>query len=381
MNFLALDKEKNLNYGHSLQIIASLSKLFSQNNAPFLHYRIMENLFCSCFKAKNLSRSDSAYDAKIGDLGVGLKTFILGRNSQLSSIQKIAEFNKNSTFLKELKTGEELAFALANLRNERMALANEIYGIKRSLYHIVARGLNKLIFFETDYEKIDIANLRNIKNSPSSLRFTDGINEYYFNHSKSVLQRKFYIPQNTSSLDIKIIENPFDLLLSLQDLMLEKSAKPKIAGLDFVILPLFSTKDRPKSVPKKSGLNQWNAGGRKRHFDELYIPVPKQIHKIAANFFPPKDEYFTLLTPLNEKLSAKLCQDDAKALMTNPNKDLANWLLRRILKLEVGELATFERLENLGFDSVIIEKIDKNTYSIDIMPLNSYEKFLNSFVH
>lgn len=377
MNFLALDKEENLNYGHSLQIIASLSKLFSQNNAPFLHYRIMENLFCSCFKAKNLSRSDSAYDAKIGDLGVGLKTFVLQKNS---SIGKIAEFNKNSAFLKELKSGEELALALANLRNERMALANEIYGIKRSLYHIVARRENKLIFFETDYEKIEIENIKNIKNSSKSLSFDDGKNEYYFNHSKSVLQRKFYVPTNFSSLDVKIIENPLSLLLSLEnEIAKEKDAKRQIAGIDFVVLPLFSTKGGQKFVPKKSGLNQWHAGGRKRDFDELYIPVPMQIHKIATNFFPPRDEYFTLLTPLNESLKAKLCQDNAKALMTNPNKALANWLLRRILKLKTSELATFERLENLGFDSVIIEKIGDLKFSIDIMPLNSYEKFLNSF--
>ncbi|GAD18754.1 hypothetical protein [Helicobacter fennelliae] len=75
-------------------------------------------------------------------------------------------------------------------------------------------------------------------------------------------------------------------------------------------------------------------------------------------------------------MQAKLCQDNSKALMSNPNKALANWLLRKILKLKAGELATLEKLENLGFDSVIINKEKQGIYNIDIMPMNSYEEFI-----
>lgn len=62
--------------------------------------------------------------------------------------------------------------------------------------------------------------------------------------------------------------------------------------------------------------------------------------------------------------------------MTNPNSALANWLLRRILRLKEGEIATLEKLENLGFDSVIIEKESEGIYRIDIMPLDSYQNFI-----
>lgn len=62
--------------------------------------------------------------------------------------------------------------------------------------------------------------------------------------------------------------------------------------------------------------------------------------------------------------------------MSNPNSALAKWLLRGILRLKEGELATLEKLENLGFDSVIIEKQSTKEFSIDIMPLNSYETFI-----
>ncbi|MCX2682709.1 hypothetical protein OQH60_01730 [Campylobacter sp. MIT 21-1685] len=151
INFFTLDKEKSSNYVESLQIISSLSKLFSENDTPFLHYRVMENLFCQCFKAENLSRSDTAYDTKIRNLGVGLKTFICNKNA---SIEKVAEFNKDSQTLKAKTDSKELAKTLATLRNERIQLANDLYGIKNSIYHIIARDTNKLIFFKQIMKKL-----------------------------------------------------------------------------------------------------------------------------------------------------------------------------------------------------------------------------------
>lgn len=375
MNFYNIDKDNNLKYIESIQIISSLSRLFSENEIPFLHYRVMENLFCDCFNAKNLSRSDTAYDAQIGSLGIGLKTFICQKDS---SIEKIAEFNRHAPDLKKLND-KDLAYTLSRLRNERIQSANNIYGIKDSIYHIIARQKNKLLFFETDYQEIEINKIKNIRGDNKTLQFVDGHNEYFFNRSKSVLQRKFYIPKNYNSLDIAIIDKPFDLLLHLQAQILEsKKADSKIAGVDFVILPLYSTRGGYKNVPEKSGLNQWNAGGRKRSYGEVYIPVPMIIHKLYPSFFPPKDTSFTLITPNNEKLSAKLCQDNAKALMSNPNTALADWLLKTALGLKEKKLATYERMQDLGFDCVIISKIDSRTFSIDIMPLNSYEKFIDS---
>ncbi|ETD25686.1 NgoFVII family restriction endonuclease [Helicobacter canis] len=373
LDFYAIDKEQNKNYAKSLSIIATLSRLFSDNTTPYLHYRIMENLFCDCFGFENLSRSDTAYDARLNHLGVGLKTFICNSNA---SIEKVAEFNKYSAFLKQITDKRDLAEKLAHLRNERIESANKIYDIRDSIYHIIARQDNKLLFFETDYKKININNIQKIKNNDKSLSFYDGTNEYIFNHSKSVLQRKFYIPKNPHILEIEIINNPFELLLSLQDLQI-KQHKEKIAGLDYVILPLYSMKSEIKNVPEKSGLNQWNAGGRTRKYGEVYIPVPREIHKKYPNFFPPRNEIFTLTTPNKENLKAKLCQDNAKALMSNPNTDLAKWLLQTALHYKEGELVTYERMLELGFDSVIITKESQSRFSIDIMPLDSYEKFIS----
>ena len=63
--------------------------------------------------------------------------------------------------------------------------------------------------------------------------------------------------------------------------------------------------------------------------------------------------------------------------MTDPNKAMSDWLLRKVLQLKEGELATIEKLNRLGFDSVIIIKQDNINFKIDIMKTNSYTEFIN----
>lgn len=61
--------------------------------------------------------------------------------------------------------------------------------------------------------------------------------------------------------------------------------------------------------------------------------------------------------------------------MTDPNKALSDWLLRKVLQLKEGELANIEKLDSLGFDSVIIIKDKNNNYEIDIMKTDSFDEF------
>ena len=65
-------------YQSYLQTIGSLSRLFSDTTNPFLYYRVAEKIFCASFGAEDLSRSDLSVDAKIDELGIGLKTFTMG---------------------------------------------------------------------------------------------------------------------------------------------------------------------------------------------------------------------------------------------------------------------------------------------------------------
>lgn len=374
-SFAELDIENKGNYLKLLSATAKLSRLFSESQIPYLYYRAAENIFCKSFNAENLSRGDSAFDANYNSIGIGLKTFICEKQY---STEKVAEFNKLSTQLKQYK-GKELALKLSEFRNERIELANRLYNIDNSLYHIVARKSNELILFETDYEIIDIDNINSVKESQSGLQFNDGKNFYSYNSSKSTLFRKFEIPQNTFRLPVDILDDPYTLLLDFFEEIKEISTAKDllIKGKNYVILPLYGIKDKRKFVFEKSGLNQWNASGRKRDFGEVYIPIPIIIHQLYPDFFPTRDTEFNLKVPTGETYKAKVCQDNSKALMTNPNKALSDWLLRKVLDLKEGELATIEKMNELGFDSVVIYKDEDDSFRIDKAKSDSFEDFLN----
>jgi hypothetical protein len=364
-------------YLELLSGISSLSGLFSDTSTPYINYRIAENIFCNVFNAENLSRSDIAYDAKIDNLGIGIKTFINHKNSKL---EKIAEFNALSSELRKHKA-EILIRKLAEYRNERISFANRTYEITNGIYHCVTRTIKKVVIYNTSYDYINIDKLRLIKETKAGVSFKDNLNEYAFNYSKSTLFKKFILPEDTVELNVKILDDPFNILLELLNLQnVNINRNLGEAGTNYIILPLYSlglSKPENKVVGEKSGLNQWHAGGRKRDPGEVYIPVPALIHNNFPNFFPKRDVEFTLITPTNEKLKASICQDNSKALMTDPNKALADWLLRKLLKLKEGELLTYEKLKEIGTDCVIIKKLNNEKYEIDFGPLDGFDQFVN----
>jgi hypothetical protein len=372
-SFAEIDIEKNGNYLKLLSAVSKLSGLFSESSVPFVNYRVAENIFCRSFDAGNLSRSDTAFDANYNSVGVGLKTFVCNGNT---STEKVAEFNSLSRTLKDFK-GKELALKLGEYRNDRINLASRVYNIEDSLYHIVARKEKELLLYETDYNIIDLTNIHSVKDNKASLQFEDGNNLYSFNYSKSTLFRKFIIPQNAFRLPIEIIDDPYSLLLELfeENKNLKTATDKLVKGENYVILPLYGIQKKEKFIFERSGLNQWNANGRKRDLGEIYIPIPVELHKKHPNFFPKRDQDFNLQIPTGEIFSAKVCQENSKALMTNPNKALSDWLLRKILQLKEGELATMEKLDKLGFDSVIITKNKIGDFKIDIMKTNTYSEF------
>jgi hypothetical protein len=387
-SFAELDIENNGDYLRLLSAVSRLSGLFTDSVVPLINYRVAENIFCKSFNAKNLSRSDTAFDANINSLGVGLKTFICNGNS---SSEKVAEFNSQSKELQQFN-GIDLAIKLSESRNQRIDLANRLFNINDSLYHIVARREKELLLFETDYDKIDINNINSVKSTKASLQFNDGHHQYSFNYSKSTLFRRFIIPKNVFKLPIEIIDDPYNLLLDLfeENRDLNLLSDNLIKGVNYVILPLYSTRTSEKVVGEKSGLNQWNAGGRKRNLSEAYIPVPVKIHQLYPNFFPPiEDEknHFMLHLPNGQSFEASMCQtsiveingkkiNKGKGLMTKSNKGLGDWILRKALQLKENEIVTMDMLKSIDIDSVIVIKEDDKNFKINVMKTNSYEEFI-----
>lgn len=390
--FLETQTNQNIeNYTNALKAIGAFSNLFSSSDKPFIQYRVAENAFCKAFGADNLARADVAYDAIIDGCGVGIKTFVLTGSSK---IEKVAEFNSRSSELRILN-GLDLANKLADFRNERISFADRLYNTQNRVYHIIGRDKFLIKVFETSYDLIDKTSIEILEETKSSLKFKDALNEYNFNFSKSVLMKRFIIPENCLEIPVEILEEPINVLLNLisdvgNKVDFEKEKLQNAIGLlteeelipfvDYIILPLYSPEAKKKSkepiVPEKSQLNQWNAGGRKRDPGEVYIGIPSKIRNNAPDFFPEKDVVFNLKIPNGNILSAKVCQDGSKALMTNPNKALADWMLRDVLMLQENEILTYDKLREIGYDSVKITKSTNDDYFIDFTKLDEYESFL-----
>lgn len=371
-------------YHQALQTVASLSRLFSDNDTPFLHYRVAENLFCDFFQAQNLARDDSAYDAlwtnNAGQkIAIGIKTFICDRQNKT---EKIAEFNKDASLLNGLSP-VELAHELARLRNLRIEQANDLYGTNEAIYHLVVRSQNRLRLIHADYTTIDIAHIKNVCSTKGGISFHDGQHQYSFNRSKSTLFRSFDIPTNAISLPIKILENPLSDLLKLQNISITLPSPTTTLNLsdeffladNEIILPLYSTRNADREVAVQSGINAWNAGGRQRSLGEVYIPIPSWIHAQLPDFFPAQGIHFELITPDDNSFSASACQQNRKALQTKDNDALAKWLLRDLLQLPEGHIATREDLIRADCDAVRITKCSNSQYKINKAPYGAFEEF------
>ena len=381
MNTFLSEWKNNKDYFQLLELMARLSNLFSDNTIPYLNYRVTENLFCKYFNAENLSRTDTAFDAKKESFGVGIKTFQLNNDS---SVEKVAEFNAISKFLNQYK-GADLAYQVAKARNDRMELGMRLYAIDSGCYHIIGRVQKGLTVFNSEYPLINISKIHSVVDTGKTLRFEDDKDFYSFNYSKSTLFKRFVVPSDRKEISVSIIQDPYEILRKLIDMedyngkdsdvsklhevIKNKFVIPQVSlkkGENYVVLPLFSEKFN--NVPEKSGLNQWNASGRDRNPDEVYIPIPKALHDSYPTFFPEREVPFDLRLPNGETISAKVCQSDRKALMSNPNCALGKWILRE------GELLTLDLLDRMGFNSVSVFKDDETHYRIDVcmLPYEGY---------
>jgi len=377
MNFLDTQTKPQVDeYKSLLAMVGSLSNLFSDNSIPYLYYRVHENVFCRAFKADNLSRSDCSADARKNKQGIGLKTFYENNGR---TMQKIAEFNKaRNIYKKHLSNHKRLILEIAKIRNKRIEATKAVHGINSILYHCVSRKSGRLLVYEQDMDTIDINKIKISKSAGGSnvVYFTDNKDEYSFNISKSTLFKRFCTPLNCIKVAVEIISDPFDLLLEFfRD---NESAGIISKQKQSITLPLYSS-SKGKIVSKKSGLNQWNAGGRARKEREVYIPIPAWIHQAFKEFFPGRDIPFKLRLSNGKTIDAKVCQDNSKALMSNPNADLGEWLLDDILKIAPGKLVTYALLEEIGIDSVEVEKESDSLFSIYFKDIGSYEDFVEQY--
>ena len=83
------------------------------------------------------------------------------------------------------------------------------------------------------------------------------------------------------------------------------------------------------------------------------------------------------MLPDGQWIKAKVCQQDGKAIQSNPNSSLGKWLLRDVVELDEGTLVTYDMLRVFNIDSVMFTKIEKYKYKVDFCELGTYERFYN----
>ena len=391
-------KNQRNNYKQMLALVGSLSNLFSDSDKPLLHYRAHENIFCKYFEALNLSRDDCSADAIKDKIGIGLKTWV-GQDDQ-----KIAEFGRLRPSYEHL-SGIELIKAIASYRNTRIQVTKNLHGLREMIYHIIKRVPNAMKIYECAFDYIDVENIviDEARGHANNVYFSDGRHTYHFSKSKNTLYMIFEKMDFMDSFEVEILDDPFEVL---KQLLLHEPCKALTRTIDEtparqLCLRLYNVlNDGTKFVPQRSGLNQWNAKGRKRDENELYIAYLAKDRERDETFFPPRDTPFTLLLPDGTSMSAKVCQgaftkvrqemynkmtdrekeiEDSrtlvgKSIMSNPNKTLGKWLLRDVFEVPVGTLITYDMLCQFGVDSVIFTKISNNQYSVDFAPLGTYER-------
>ena len=374
-------EEERKKYIELLKITGSLSNLFSDSETPYIYYRAMENIFCKAFSAENLSRSDISADASKSGVGIGLKTFLQNNGR---TFQKVAEFNRESLNINNLDD-EELIYYVSEMRNERIETTKRISHCNSMIYHLLTRSISSMAVFEEEMDLVDINSIKNIKSKGNSVSFSDKFNEYNFNKSKSTLFKRF-ITDDKKQIEVfkvDILEDPYELLLGLNTKNNIKYLKKENEDvIDFIILPLYSP--RTNEVAEKSGLNQWNASGRPRDPDEVYIPIPSWIHKSKNGFFKYntedfKTDSFNVYLPSGEVISMRVAQQGGKALMSNPNKKLGEWLLREVLNVKYGTLLTKKMLDQIGIDSLKLSKRHDGNFYLDFVKSGSYENFKNKY--
>lgn len=383
-------------YVKFLEIFGALSGLFKDNmegtNAkkPFLYYRNHEQLFARVFNVEDLTRKDSAFDALAivnGErIGVGLKTWIHSNNL---TYQKVAEFNKLALTeihpLIQAGEAEKVIEKVAQLRNERVQLDQRQYGTTKDIYHYITRDDSVMYIVECNYDLIQLDSLKLLGIKGGTYSFTDGINNYKFYTSKSVLLKEFDASESKILKRIPIMQfnDPFELLEKI-DLPISESQEEE----EVLYLPIYS--DSSFEVEEKSGFNAWNAapkvkGSLKNRPDfEAYIPIPRWIHHVFPKFFGfdalndderNESEAFNLHLPDGRSIPAIVTQSAGKSLQTNPQSVLGKWILHDVLGLQARELLTMKHLAELGVDSLKITKIDNGNFKIELAETYAFEKW------
>ncbi|HFI0463226.1 TPA: NgoFVII family restriction endonuclease [Streptococcus suis] len=420
-------KEDREEYIKFLQVYGALTNLFRQKHGdpiPYLDSKFQETIFAKIFKGENVDIGNTPHDVLsiFGQerIGIGLKTWM---NSK-PSFQKVMQLKRYKSEIDPLilKSDEELAYKISQIKNERMISDYNRLGLSHdsNIYHYITRDASKFVIQETHYPLVELNNLRNFKRTPTGFQWSDGHKDYKYTFGDSQIWQHFDSNKKDTNVlyqfNVDILDDPFDFLLKSYFGFVDSSKIQKDnSDIYEVYLPLYSY--RTKEVEEKSGLNAWNAAPKNkgsetlRPLNEVYIPIPREFHRKVPDFFcenvfdlekraksfngdksnKPKIR-FRLRLPDGREIPALVGQDGMKSLQSGSltEKDpstnklygqsaLGQWLLVDVLGLKDRQMVTREWLQKKGTDSIRLwrRKDDYSIINIDFAPIGSFESFMN----
>jgi hypothetical protein len=182
----------------------------------------VETAFSLSFHGINHSLKDVVVDSSIGNVGIGLKTFLLAGKKSPVADEKIAQFDQvDSKLLATSRHGELIRWVI-NEWNKRFWETMEMYNLNTMMYHCVLRTEGRLFIQEYPMYAIDHTNLR-FKHLKKSIGFVAGGSKYYFSLSKKTLYRYFYL--GTPIAEIRVHQLNYD------DAMKRMTTKPTANAL------------------------------------------------------------------------------------------------------------------------------------------------------
>jgi hypothetical protein len=360
-----------------LRVLGWVTKLNGENeDVPFMYYRGVEDAYCKATGARNLGKDDIVVDAVGRGIGVAIKTFLEGQGS---SYQIIGEFGAAKPSYDKLEPLAKMK-KVCGLRNQRIEDAKRLHELDKVFYLVFVRAKGKIMIMEQPLRTISLRDIRIKKATTGSIHFSDGQHEYKFDISDSKLYKKFYSRHAQITFPVKILKDPYKALLKLIGPATLKVTKKtthanKTKKSESVVLPLFSTGARGKYVPERSGLNQWNAKGRKRSPDEIYVLIPSWLREKIPAFLPKNGSEFSVVRPDARSMRCKACQQGGKALMSIPNRALGTFILRDALSIKPGKIVTCDDLLKAGIDGIRLSKISNKTFALEVAKVGEYEKF------
>ncbi|WP_225429536.1 phospholipase D-like domain-containing protein [Limosilactobacillus reuteri] len=416
--------EQREEYKDYLKMYGALSAMFNQKSsetgAPYLDSKFQETIYAKSFNSEDVDIGNTPHDIRstFGNykVGIGIKTWLSSKPSYQKVMQLKRYKDEINPYVSE-ETKDELAYAIAKIKNERLITDYKRLGLKvnENIYHYVTRDKGQLSLSETSYPLVDMDKLKPGKLAKSSFTFTDGHKKYRYTFGDSQIWMRFGETEpDTYLLDkinIEILEDPFAFLRNAFKNYKENNGMfvpSHVIQRDYLYLPLYSYKT--KEVAESSGLNAWNGKPKTkgsttvRPEGEAYIPIPKALWKKHPYWVDPNvdmrkyNEYkqktgqssykINLHMPDGQVFEALFAQSDFKGLQTDPQSILGKWILnvlgithpvRERYDKPAEHIVTMKLLQQIGYDSVKLWHEDPNNLRevwIDFAEYGSFERFM-----